>query len=70
MEIMNTVEKRDFIHSHLHRVKDPVINDIYDKMLSFLHESMINESEEDIKNGDLISHESLKDEVIAWRCTK
>jgi len=46
-----------------------VINDIYDKMVSFLHESMINESEEDIKNGDLISHESLKEEVIAWRCT-
>lgn len=70
METMNTVEKRDFIHRHLHRVKDTVINDIYDKMVSFLHESMINESEEDIKNGDLISHESLKEEVIAWRCTK
>jgi len=67
MEIMNTVEKRDFIHSHLHRVKDPVINDIYDKMLSFLHESLINESEEDIKEGDLLSHESLKKEVLDWR---
>ncbi len=70
MGLMNTVEKRDFIHSHLHRVEEPMINDIYDKMLSFLHESLINESEEDIKNGDLISHESLKKEVLDWRCTK
>jgi hypothetical protein len=67
---MKTVEKRDFIHSHLHRVKEPVINDIYEKMLSSLNEIMINESEEDIKRGDLISHESLKKEVLNWRCTK
>ena len=67
---MTTVEKRDFIHSHLHRVEEPVINDIYGKMVSFLNESLINESEEDIKNGDLISHESLKKEVLDWRCTK
>ena len=67
---MNTIEKRDFIHSNLHRVKEPMINDIYNKMLSFLKESLINESEEDIKNDNLISHESLKKEVLDWRCTK
>jgi len=67
---MKTVEKRDFIHSHLHRVKEPIINDIYEKMLSSLNEILINESEEDIERGDLISHESLKKEVLNWRCTK
>lgn len=67
---MKTVEKRDFIHSHLHRVKEPVINDIYEKMVSSLNEIFIKESEEDIKRGDLISHESLKKEVLNWRSTK
>jgi hypothetical protein len=67
---MKTVEKRDFIHSHLHRVKEPLINDIYEKMVSSINEILINESEEDIKRGDLISHESLKKEVLNWRSTK
>ncbi len=70
MEIMNKVEKRDFIHSHLHQVGEPVINEIYDKMLSLLNESLIEESEEDIKNGNLVSHEALKQEVLNWRPTK
>ena len=41
MRIMNTVEKRDFIHSHLHQVKEPVINDIYTKMISLFNESLM-----------------------------
>ncbi len=67
---MNVVEKRDFIHSHLHRVNEPVINEMYNKMLSLLNEALIEESEEDIKNGKLITHESLKQEVQNWRNTK
>ena len=67
---MKTVEKRDFIHSHLHRVKEHVINNIYEKMVSSINEILIKESEEDIKRGDLISHESLKKEVLNWRSTK
>ena len=70
MKIMNEVEKRDFIHSHLHQVGEPVINEIYDKMLSLLNETLIEESEEDIKNGNLISHQALKQEVFNWRHTK
>jgi hypothetical protein len=48
MNIMNVVEKRDFIHSHLHRVNEPAINEMYNKMLSLLNEFLIEESEEDI----------------------
>ena len=70
MIIMNTVEKRDFIHSHLHQVKEPVINDFYAKMMSLFNESLIEESEEDIKNENLISHESLKKEIPNWRPIK
>ncbi len=67
---MNVVEKRDFIHSHLHQIEEPFVNDIYDKMLSIIKETMIEESEEDIKNGNLISQESLKKEILNWRATK
>jgi hypothetical protein len=67
---MNVVEKRDFIHSYLHQVKEPVLNDIYEKMISLINESLIEESEEDIKNGNLISHELFKQEVLNWRHTK
>lgn len=67
---MNVIEKRDFIHSHLHHVKEPVINEMYNKMLSLFDEFLIDESEDDIKNGNLITHEELKQEVQNWRHTK
>jgi len=67
---MNIVEKRDFIHSHLHQVKEPLIDDIYSKMISLLNDSQILESEEEIKKGNLIPHESLKKEISNWRPSK
>lgn len=70
MEIMNVLEKRDFIHSHLHQIKEPAINEMYDKMISFLNESLIEESEEDIRNGNLTTHEAFKMEVQSWRTMK
>ncbi|MCK4923007.1 MAG: hypothetical protein KAS71_18290 [Bacteroidales bacterium] len=70
MNIMNVVEKRDFIHSHLHQINEPVIDEMYNKMLSFLNEYLIEESEEDIKNGNTVTHEALKQEVHNWRLTK
>ncbi len=70
MEVMNILEKRDFIHSHLHQVKERAINEMYDRMLSLLNESLIEESEEDIKQGNLMSHDALKQEVQSWRHTK
>jgi hypothetical protein len=70
MEAMNAVEKRDYIHSHLHQIKEGAINELYEKMVAFLEESLLEESEEDIRNGNLTSHESLKQEVKSWRSTK
>ncbi len=70
MEVMNIIEKRDFIHSHLHQVKEPVVNDIYEKMMALFKEAMLEESEEDIKSGNVISHQSLKQEVQNWGPTK
>lgn len=34
MEIMNVVEKRDFIHRHLHRANEKTINELYEKLRS------------------------------------
>jgi len=70
MKIMNAIEKRDFIHSHLHQINEPAINEMYDKMLSLYNELLLEESEEDIRNGNIISHTALKQEVHNWRHTK
>jgi hypothetical protein len=67
---MNVIEKRDFIHNYLHRVKEPVIDELYEKLLSLLNETLLEESEDDIKNGDLTTHEAFKQEVQRWRYTK
>ena len=32
MIIMNVIEKRDFIHSHLHRADERTINEFYEKL--------------------------------------
>ena len=32
MIIMGTLEKRDFIHSHLHQIDEEFINEVYQKM--------------------------------------
>ncbi len=70
MEIMNLVEKRDYIHSHLHQIKEPAINELYGKLQSYLDDALVEESEEDIKKGNLTPHEDFKQEVKSWRHTK
>jgi len=67
---MNIAEKRDFIHNHLHQVNEPAIDDIYVKMMSLVKESLLEESEEDIKNNNLVSHKIFKQEVLNWRPVK
>jgi hypothetical protein len=67
---MNTLEKRDFIHRNLHQVSEPVLNEIYSTLISQLNELLIEESEEDIVKGNLMSHDSLKKEILHWTATK
>ena len=68
--IMNVVEKRDFIHNHLSKIKEPALNELYERLNDILEESLLEESEEDITNGNLTSHEAFKQEVQSWRSTK
>jgi hypothetical protein len=67
---MNTLEKRDFIHRNLHQVSEPVLNEIYSTLISQLNELLIEESEEDIVKGNLMSHDSLKKKILHWTATK
>jgi hypothetical protein len=67
---MKTIEKRDYIQNHLHEVKEPALDELYKKMVSFVDESLIEESEDDIKKGNLTSHAALKQEILSWRHTK
>ncbi|MDX9942680.1 MAG: hypothetical protein RBS53_10725 [Bacteroidales bacterium] len=67
---MNTLEKRVFIQKNLDKVNEPFLEEIYQRMISFLEDARLEESEEDIKNGNLTSHDHLKKGVQQWRNTK
>jgi hypothetical protein len=67
---MNVVEKRDYIQSHLHLINEPAVNELYNKLVSYMDDALIEESEEDITNGNLTSHEAFKQEVQSWRYSK
>jgi hypothetical protein len=70
MEDMNVIEKRDYIHNNLGKIKEPALNELYDRLTVILEESLLEESEEDIRNGNFTSHEVFKQEVQSWRSTK
>jgi hypothetical protein len=65
MEIMNVVEKRDFIHSHLHRADERTINEFYEKLrkanvLKERLESRARKSEDDIRSGRVLSRAEIE----------
>ena len=62
---MNLIEKRDFIHSHLHQVDESLINEFYDMLRKeeVLRAKLINRannSENDIKNGKVFSRAEVE----------
>jgi hypothetical protein len=67
---MKTIEKRNYIQNHLPEVKEPELDELYKKMLSIVDESLIEESEDDIKKRNLTSHAELKQEILSWRHSK
>jgi hypothetical protein len=65
MTIMNVVEKRDFIHSHLHRANENTINEFYEKLhkeevLKAKLESRAQKSESDIQSGRVLSRAEIE----------
>ena len=62
---MNVVEKRDFIHSHLHRANENTINEFYEKLhkeevLKAKLESRAQKSESDIQSGRVFSRAEIE----------
>ncbi len=62
---MNLVEKRDFIHSHLHQVDDNIINHFYETLRKeeVLKEKLITraeKSESDIHAGKVFTREEVE----------
>lgn len=66
---MNVVEKRDFIHSHLHRATENTIDEFYEKLhkenvLKVKLENRALESENDIQSGRIFSKEEIKQRTV------
>lgn len=62
---MNVIEKRDFIHSHLHRANESTINEFYEKLhkeevLKIKLERRAQKSENDIQSGKVFSRAEIE----------
>lgn len=62
---MNLVEKRDFIHSHLHEVDERLINEFFERIRKeeVLKSKLIRraqQSENDIKEGKVYSRSEIE----------
>jgi hypothetical protein len=62
---MNVVEKRDFIHSHLHQVDESLINQFYEMLrkedvLKTKLISRAEKSENDIRTGKFFSRDEIE----------
>ena len=68
---MNTVEKRDFIHSRLHLLSDEAIDEVLGKMNQLLHEEpmsdelklALDEGMESLRLGKSSSHKNVMDRM-------
>ena len=49
---MNLLEKRDYIHSHLHQVDEEIINEVFERLYSLIdEEEMSNELKKALNKG-------------------
>lgn len=67
--MMNLVEKRDFIHSHLHEVDERLINDFFERIRKeeVLKSKLIRraqQSENDIKEGKVYSRSEIEQNIL------
>jgi hypothetical protein len=65
---MNVIEKRDFIHSHLHQAEEQVINEFYEilrekDLLKLKLESRALKSEIDINSGHVFSRDEVEQRI-------
>ena len=65
MDNMNVAEKRDYIHSHLHKVDESLINQFYetlrkDEVLKTKLTSRAEKSEDDIHSGKVFARAEIE----------
>jgi hypothetical protein len=65
MEVMKAVEKRDFIHSHLHNADESIINEFYEilRKEEALREKLTKraeKSEKDILTGKVFTRSDIE----------
>lgn len=69
MSIMNIIEKRDYIHSHLFKADEKIIDELFEKLRSVFEEEAVlqsklegraKKSEENIKSGKFFSREEVE----------
>jgi len=65
---MNVIEKRDFIHSYLHRANENTINEFYEKLrkeedLVNKLESRAQKAEADIRSGKVFSRKEIEQRI-------
>ncbi|MEA3317078.1 MAG: hypothetical protein U9R54_03905 [Bacteroidota bacterium] len=65
MEIMNVIEKRDFIHSHLHIANENTLDEFYEKLrkeevLKTKLENRARKAESDIQSGRVFSRADIE----------
>lgn len=63
---MNVIEKRDFIHSYLHRANENTINEFYEKLrkeevLKTKLENRAQKSENDIQAGRVFTRKEIEE---------
>lgn len=70
---MNAVEKRDFIHSHLHIANESTLNEFYEKLrkeevLKTKFENRALKSESDIQSGRVFSRAEIEQRTDHLGC--
>jgi hypothetical protein len=66
---MNIIEKRDYIHNHLYKADEQVVNELFEKLSSVINEESVLKSkltyrarkaEEDILSGKVFTREEIE----------
>jgi hypothetical protein len=71
LDTMNTIEKRDFIHSYLHKASENTINEFYEKLLKeevlkAKLESRAHKSENDIQAGRVLTRSEIEERTARF----
>jgi len=71
MEVMNTVEKRDYIHNYLFRLVDKDIEDVYNKVRSIVEKDiLLTQAQNDEIDRRVAKHKTGESKSYTWSDVK